>query len=200
MPTDIPPLTFGNFYHIYNRGNNHEDIFLEERNYAYFLNLWWKHTSPIAETWAYCLLSNHFHVVVYIKDREDLENLTGLKADLSGFKDPSKYFSNFFNAYARGFNISAKRSGALFERPFKRIPVDSTAYLMQLIVYIHQNPQKHRFIKDFRDWKHSSYHGLTSDIPSSLQRERVMKLFGSREDFVRIHQEIQPWDGLEDVE
>ena len=133
MPTDIPPLTFGNFYHIYNRGNNHEDIFLEERNYDYFLNLWWKHTSPIAETWAYCLLRNHFHVVVYIKDREDLENLTGLKADLSGFKDPSKYFSNFFNAYARGFNISAKRSGALFERPFKRIPVDSTAYLMQLI-------------------------------------------------------------------
>jgi putative transposase len=200
MPTDIPPLTFGSFNHIYNRGNNHEDIFLEERNYAYFLNLWWKHTSPIAETWAYCLLRNHFHVVVYIKDREDLENLTGLKADLSGFKDPSKYFSNFFNAYARGFNISAKRSGALFERPFKRIPVDSTAYLMQLIVYIHQNPQKHRFTEDFRDWKHSSYHVLASDITSSLQRERVMKLFGSREDFVRIHQEIQPWDGLEDVE
>lgn len=201
MPTDIPPLTFGNFYHIYNRGNNHEDIFLEERNYAYFLNLWWKHTSPIGETWAYCLLRNHFHVVVYVKDREDLiENLTGLKTDLSGFKDPSKYFSNFFNAYARGFNISAKRSGALFERPFKRIPVDSTAYLMQLIVYIHQNPQKHRFTKDFRNWKHSSYHVLASDMPSSLQKEKVMKLFGSREDFVRIHQEIQPWDRLEDVE
>jgi putative transposase len=200
MPTDIPPVTFGNFYHIFNRGNNHEDIFLEERNYAYFLNLWWKHTSPVAETWAYCLLRNHFHVVVYIKDREDLENLTGLKTDLSGFKDPSKYFSNFFNAYARGFNISTQRSGALFERPFKRIPVDSTAYLMQLIVYIHQNPQKHRFTEDFRDWKHSSYHVLTSDIPSSLQREKVIKLFGSREDFVRIHQEIQPWDGLEDVE
>ena len=213
MPIDIPPLTFGNFYHIYNRGNNHEDIFLEERNYAYFLNLWWKHTGPIAETWAYCLLRNHFHVVVYIKDKEDLakdmnvaaedlniENLRGLKTDLSGFRDPSKYFSNFFNAYARGFNISTKRSGALFERPFKRIPVGSTTYLMQLIVYIHQNPQKHRFTEDFRKWKHSSYQVLTSDMPSSLQREKVMKLFGSMEDFVRIHQEIQPWSGLEDVE
>jgi putative transposase len=41
MPTDIPPLPYGNFYHIYNRGNNHENIFLQERNYAYFLALWW---------------------------------------------------------------------------------------------------------------------------------------------------------------
>lgn len=75
--------------------------------------------------------------------------------------------------------------------------MDSTAYLMQLIVYIHQNSQKHRFTEDFRDWKHSSYHVLATDMPSSLQREKVMKLFGSREDFVRIHQEIQPWGGLE---
>jgi putative transposase len=190
MPTDIPPLTYGNFYHIYNRGNNHEDIFLQERNYAYFLDLWWKHVSPIAETWAYCLLKNHFHAVVYIKNTEDL----------SGLKDPSQYLSNFFNAYARGFNIATQRTGALFERPFKRIPVAHTRYLMQLIVYVHQNPQKHNFAEDFREWKHSSYHLLTSNIPSRLQRERVIQLFGSREDFVRIHQEIQPRDGLEDVE
>ena len=117
--------------------------------------------------------------------------------DLAGLKNPSKYFSNFFNAYARSVNIAAQRTGALFERPFKRIPVDNTAYLMQLIVYVHQNPQKHRFAEDFREWKYSSYHLLTSDIPSKLQRERVIELFGSREDFVRIYQEIQPLDGLE---
>ena len=119
MPTDIPPITYGTFYHIYNRGNNRENIFFQERNYDYFLNLWWKHISPIAETWAYCLLRNHFHAVVYIKDRADL---TGLKSDsanldnrevidrvrsntygdLSGLKPASQYFSNFFNAYARG--------------------------------------------------------------------------------------------------
>lgn len=190
MPTDIPPLAYGNFYHIYNRGNNHENIFLQERNYAYFLDLWWKHVSPITETWAYCLLMNHFHAVVYIKNKEDL----------TGLKNPSRYFSNFFNAYARGVNIATQRTGALFERPFKRIPVDSTAYLMQLIVYIHQNPQKHRFAKDFREWKYSSYHQLVSETPSRLQRDRVMQLFGSRQDFVRIHHEIQPLIGLEDVE
>ena len=197
MPTDIPPLTYGNFYHIYNRGNNYENLFIQERNYAYFLDLWWKHISPIAETWAYCLLRNHFHTVVYIRNKEDL---TGLGGDLSGLKDPSKYFSNFFNAYARSVNIATQRRGALFERPFKRIPVDSTAYLMQLIVYVHQNPQKHKFADDFREWHYSSYHLLVSEAPTRLQRERVIQLFGSREDFVRIHQEIQPLLGLEDEE
>ncbi len=146
MPIDIAPLTYGTFYHIYNRGNNRENIFLQERNYAYFLNLWWKHISPVAETWAYCLLRNHFHAAVYIKD--PMTDLSGLKAstppgvdttgDLTGLKHkpPHQYFSNFFNAYARGVNIAVQRTGALFERPFQRIPVDSESYLMRLIVYV----------------------------------------------------------------
>jgi REP element-mobilizing transposase RayT len=220
MPTDIPPITHGTFYHIYNRGNNRENIFFQERNYAYFVDLWWKHISPIAETWAYCLLRNHFHAAVFIKDNEpDLTGLTdGLvnqnlctdkdifrsdsRGDLSGltpkFKEPSQYFSNFFNAYARGVNIATQRTGALFERPFKRIPVDSQSYLMHLIVYIHQNPQKHKFEDDFRNWNYSSYHELIADIPTRLQKDQMIQMFGSREDFIRIHQEIQPLTNFED--
>jgi len=190
MPTDIPPITFGNFYHIYNHGNNRENIFIQEQNYAYFMELWWKHTRPIADTWAYSLLRNHFHASVRIKDKEDL---TGLK-----IKEPSQYFSNFFNAYARGVNIATQRTGALFERPFKRIPVDSESYLMRLIVYIHQNPQKHKFVEDFRDWDYSSYHDFVTNVPTRLQRDSVLRLFGSQEDFIRIHQELQPLEGYED--
>lgn len=187
MTTDTAPLAHGAFYHIYNRGNNRENIFLQERNYVYFLNLWWKHTSPIAETWAYCLLQNHFHAAVYIKNKEDLTCL----------KSPSQYFSNFFNAYARGVNIAVQRTGALFERPFRRIPVENESYLLRLIVYIHQNPQKHRFRKDFRNWNYSSYHELLSNGLTWIQRDRVMRLFGSRDDFSRLHQEHQPLEGLE---
>ncbi|WKZ47897.1 MAG: hypothetical protein QY306_00850 [Anaerolineales bacterium] len=213
MPTDIPPLTYGTFFHIYNRGNNGENIFIQERNYAYFMELWWKHISPIAETWAYGLLRNHFHAAVWIKNKEDLSGLANntnnpdarvdkganpsdSRGDLTGlfkkFKDPSQYFSNFFNAYARGVNIATHRTGALFERPFKRIPVDTESYLMRLIVYVHQNPQKHHFVTDFRDWNYSSYHDIVSNNPTRLQREKALRLFGSRDDFVRIHQEIQP--------
>ena len=190
MPIDIPPITHGTFYHIYNRGNNRENIFFQERNYAYFTDLWWKHTSPIAETWAYCLLRNHFHATVYIKNKEDL---TGLK-----LKEPSQYFSNFFNAYARGVNIATQRTGTLFERPFKRIHVDSESYLLRLIVYVHQNPQKHKFEDDFRNWNYSSYHELIANVPTRLQRDRMMQLFGSQKDFIRIHQEIQPLVDFED--
>ncbi len=215
MPSDIPPITFGTFFHIYNRGNNSENIFIQQRNYAYFIELWWKHTYQIAETWAWCLLRNHFHAAVYIKEKSDLSGLinaplkqgigskkgtppSASRGDLTGLKEPSKYFSNFFNAYARGVNSATQRTGAMFERPFKRIPVDNEAYLMRLIVYIHQNPQKHKFIADFRDWNYSSYHEHIADIPTRLQRDKMMQLFGSREDFIRIHQEIQPLEGFDD--
>jgi len=222
MPTDIPPLVQGNFYHIYNRGNNRENIFVQERNYAYFMDLWWKHISPIAETWTYCLLRNHFHAVVYIKEQINLTGLTTASTspnlrmdndknptahhgDLSGFnkkksKDPSQYFSNFFNAYSRGLNIATQRSGTLFDRPFKRIPIDNENYLMRLIVYIHQNPQKHGFVIDFKDWNYSSYNSIIGNNPTRLQRDKVLQLFGNREDFIRIHQEIQPLTDFEDEE
>ena len=221
MPTDIPPLVHGNFYHIYNRGNNRENIFPQERNYAYFMDLWWKHISPIAKTWTYCLLKNHFHAVVYIKEQINLTGLTTdatnqnsrvveekssttSNGDLSGFKkkpkDPSQYFSNFFNAYSRGLNIATQRSGTLFERPFKRIPIGNDNYLMRLMIYIHQNPQKHGFVIDFKDWNYSSYNSIIGNNPTRLQRDKVLQLFGSREDFIRIHQEIQPLTDFEDEE
>jgi len=191
MPTKIPLLVHGNFFHIFNRGNNRENIFVQERNYSYFMELWWKHISPIAETWAFCLLRNHFHAAVYVK--EQVTDLTGPK-----LKDPSKYFSNLFNAYTRSLNIAIQRTGALFERPFKRIPIDKEAYLMRLIIYIHQNPQKHSFVTDFRDWNFSSYHSIIGNAPTRLQKDKVLQFFGSREDFIRIHQEIQPLADFED--
>src|SRR3972149_1827357 len=73
--TSPPPLKSGVFYHIYHRGTNREDIFVQERNYRYFLQLYARHIEPAAETYAYCLLKNHFHVLVRIKDVEDPKGL-----------------------------------------------------------------------------------------------------------------------------
>ena len=198
MPSNILPLTFGNLYHIYNRGNNRENVFIQERNYAYFMELWWKHTSQIAETYAFCLLRNHFHAAVYIKNKEDLIGFQNLSSLDNKVKEPSQYFSNLFNAYTRGVNTATQRTGALFERPFERIPITSESYFLRLVVYIHQNPQKHKFVEDFRDWNYSSYHELLADFPTRLQRAKMMELFGSRQDFVRIHREIQPLENLDD--
>jgi putative transposase len=70
------PLQHGSYYHIYNRGVNRENLFVEERNYRYFLQLYASHIEPIAETYAYCLLRNHFHFLVQIKDLTGLEDLS----------------------------------------------------------------------------------------------------------------------------
>ncbi len=80
MPSP-PPLLYDTYYHIYNRGTNRENIFREERNYEYFLKLYIKHIEPVAETFAYCLLRNHFHVLVRVKSEEEIraETLKVLK-------------------------------------------------------------------------------------------------------------------------
>lgn len=215
MSTNPIPLEHGFYYHIFNRGNNHENIFPQQRNYTYFMELWWKHTFPIADTLSFGLLRNHFHAAVFVKYKEDLTgfresipdtlpsprtHLDGQVAgeNLSGLKPPSQYFANFFNAYSRGVNNAIGRSGALFERPFERILVTDEAYLMRLIVYIHQNPQKHKFVDDFRDWPYTSYTELLGTKETHLKRDKVLELFGGREGFVRYHQEIQPQVDLED--
>jgi REP element-mobilizing transposase RayT len=65
-------LCYNTCYHIYNRGVNRENIFIEERNYAHFLTLYTKYIVPVADTFAYCLLRNHFHLLVRTRTEEDV--------------------------------------------------------------------------------------------------------------------------------
>jgi hypothetical protein len=124
------------------------------------------------------------------------ENLSGL--ELAKPKPPSQYFSNFFNAYTRGVNLATGRSGALFESPFERKQITTEEHLMRLIIYAHQNPQKHGFVDDFRSWPYSSYLELLDRSPTKLQRDKVLELFGGREGFIRLHDEIQTFVDLDD--
>jgi len=188
------PLQYGLTYHIFNRGNNRENIFLEERNYRYFLRLYLKYIEPIAWTFAYCLLRNHFHFLVRIKDLTggpskslNSDDPLGHLSGLIELPNPSRQFSHFFNAYTRTINHAYPRIGALFQRPFGRIPVTTDAYFARLIVYIHQNPQKHGFVKDFRDWPYSSYHALLSDKPTHLQRDMVLDWFDGAQNVAALH-------------
>ena len=186
-----PRLRMGVYYHIFNRGINGENIFREKRNYHFFMQRYAKYIEPVAYTYAYCLLKNHFHFLVRIKteeeQRRDFENETLKVFETFRVLDPSQQFSNLFNAYAKAFNKTYGRTGSLFEHPFGRIEVDSDAYFLQLIAYIHQNPQKHGFVDDFRDWPFSSYHTLLSTKPTRLQREEVLDWFGGAQEFEVYH-------------
>ncbi len=168
-------LRYGKVYHIYNRGNNGDNIFIEERNYHYFLQLYIKHIHPVVDTYAYCLLRNHFHLLVRIKKKAEIE------VDL---KPPSQYFSNFFNAYAKAINRAYERTGSLFERPFQRIQVSNRAYFARLVVYIHRNPKRHGFVDDLCDWPFSSYGAIrVEDKPTRVRRDVVLEWFEGVEAF-----------------
>jgi REP element-mobilizing transposase RayT len=58
----------GHFYHVYNRGNNKQPIFFERRNYIHFLSLFKKYLSGYADVYAYCLMPNHFHFLIKVKE------------------------------------------------------------------------------------------------------------------------------------
>jgi len=127
-------LEYGRYYHIYNREINSCDLFKETSNYKHFIRLYEKYILPIADTFAYCLMPNHFHFLVRIKEEKEIYdkiNQTGFK-NLSSLKipnRPSKQFSNLFNAYTKAFNKRYTRTGTLFERPFKRILIENESYL-----------------------------------------------------------------------
>jgi putative transposase len=184
--TSPPALLHNVIYHIYNRGVNRQNIFIEERNYAHFLNLYAKYIEPVADTYAYCLLRNHFHVLVRIKSEEEIQQTLRVSETLRVLS-PSRQFSNFFNAYAKSINKAYNRTGSLFQHPFGRVPVTKSEQLYRVVMYIHQNPQKHKFVEDFREWKYSSYGTLLSVDQTRLQRAQVMDWFSDRVEFESLH-------------
>jgi putative transposase len=86
------------------------------------------------------------------------------------------------------------RSGALFERPFQRIVVDSESYFDRLVVYIHQNPQRHGFVEDLRAWRYSSYGALLSTSPTHIARETVLEWLGGVSNVVAAHRREVNWE------
>jgi len=173
----------GVVYHFYNRGNNKENIFTEDRNYTYFLKLVKKYLLPIADIYAYCLLKNHFHLALKIKEKEDLPKKYQEKIHLP--------FSNLFNTYTKSMNNAYDRTGSLFQEHPQRNRVENEEYLKQLIIYIHLNPLKHKFTGKFENYKYSSFPSYLSNKETNLEREYILELFGGKENFAFYHHESQ---------
>jgi REP element-mobilizing transposase RayT len=210
-------LEHSKYYHIYNRGNNREKLFREPDNYMHFLRLYEKYINPIAETFAWVLMGNHFHLAVRIKDEKEILRYKLLNADRSvdavRFKDekwetasdlsackapdsvkkpnPTLHFSHLFNAYTKYFNKKYDRTGSLFERPFERKSINSENHFRNLIVYIHTNPVHHGFTDDFKDYHWSSYGSVISTKPTKLSRDKILGWFDDRANFIELHKEQQ---------
>jgi REP element-mobilizing transposase RayT len=197
MKDKYAPFESDGIYHVYNRANGNEKLFLSAKNYQFFLKKYEHYIQPLAETYCYCLMPNHFHFLLKIKEEKVIKDLPAFKnQDLPGFGNLaglekvnysnfiSKQFSNLFNSYTKAFNKMYQRKGSLFMKPFKRKRVQEEAYLRKLVHYIHYNPVEAGLVNDLVKWNYSSYHALSSDFPTNLNREAVLELFQNRENFI----------------
>jgi len=196
---DQTPLINGNYYHIYNRGNNRDDIFYETENYYHFLRLYDKYINPVVDTFAWCLLKNHFHLLVYIKTLAEINPklLTYNTVKKPKVISASKQFSHFFNAYTQAINKRHHRTGSLFEKNFERKLVTSESYFQKLIFYIHNNPIHHGFTDKITDYPWSSYGSVVSKHPTKLLRYRVIKAFNDLENFKYYHSKNQETESID---
>jgi len=201
-------LVSDTFYHIYNRGINGSDLFNEPDNYKYFLTLYEKHIDPVAETYAWVLMKNHFHFLVKMKKEPDLpgyRNLVDSNTDLPGFgnleglgnKPLHQHFSNLFNAYTKAFNKRYNRTGSLFEKNFHRKSIHNQEFLKKVLVYIHQNPVHHRFCLRASDYPWSSYQTCISIKNTRLKRDAVIGWFDNLGNFEYYHENQIETDSIE---
>ena len=188
MKVHTDPLEPETYYHIYNRGINKENIFKEERNYSFFLERYNKFIAPVAETYSYCLLKNHFHMLIRTRSDGAIRAAFPLKAKLETGRIISMQFSHLFNSYAQAVNKSFKRTGGLFETPFRRIWVTNSVYRNGLMRYIHLNPKKHGFTDDFRTYPWSSYLSYRNAGLDTVEREAGLAWFGGEEGFIKYHE------------
>jgi putative transposase len=200
----LADLNENGIYHIYNRTNNREKLFLSDENRYFFLRKYNQYLSPVIDTYCWCLLPNHFHLLVRVKPAKLIQtNLQAidltellltekrfLKNEITMSELIEQSFKRFFQSYSLSFNQFHNRKGNLFYRPFKRIEISKESHFTQAIVYIHANPVKHRLTKDFTAYKWSSWHSLLSSTPTKLLRTELMEWFGGRESFISTHKKM----------
>jgi putative transposase len=164
------------FYHVYNRGNNKQMVFLRKRHYLLFLKKIKKHIAPHCEILAYCIMPNHFHLLISTKDSESISKLSnGIKVTLSSF--------------ARARNNELKHTGSVFQQNTKKKKIridDRGRYLQTVFNYIHDNPSelKSKFTEEF--YPYSSKH----EYLASRRKEGLLCNQEFTRKFLEIFQEV----------
>jgi len=188
------PLQPGEYYHLYNRGINAADLFYDDYDYWRFLDKYFQHTAQPIDTYAYCLMRNHFHLLIRVRTAE--EQLEFIEQDPARVRDPGRVLSpsqqlaHVCNSHTQSVNHREKRTGSLFEKPFKRKLIGDLMYFRSAVTYIHWNPQSHGATDDFATYPYSSYGSFFLRKPSPLNQIEVLKHFGGLVRFEDYHRSI----------
>lgn len=169
----------GELYHLYNRGVAKMDIFREEADYEYLKCLFEKYLSHKSardsnyrilpnyaddiELVAYCLMPNHYHLLIYLKKEAGIEKL----------------MRSTMTAYSMYFNKKYKRVGGLFESRFLASRISNDTYWQHISRYIHLNPIDLQV--DYLAYSHSSIeYYITDKCADWLHPERICDKDGSK--------------------
>jgi REP element-mobilizing transposase RayT len=167
--TRLARIIFENaFYHVISRGNNQENIFLEDKDFKRFLaTLKFVSSKYDYLLYGYVLMPNHFHLLLETK------------------KDPiSKIMSSLLTSYTMYFNKKCQRIGHLFQNRFKSLICDKESYFLEVSRYIHLNPVKAGLVKKPADYKWSSYRTYVDKSNDELiDKDLIYGLVGSKESY-----------------
>jgi REP element-mobilizing transposase RayT len=154
----------GAFYHVTSRGNEKKDIFKSEADREKFLT----YLESAAERYeavihAYCLMSNHYHLMIETPDG----NL-------------SRIMKHINNSYTNYFNLKRKRAGHLLQGRYKAILIEADTYAAELSRYIHLNPVRAKMVSSPEEYQWSSCSRyLEGTEPSWLSTSLVLGYFDS---------------------
>lgn len=201
MTNKQPDFVPNQIFHVYNHANGAENIYTKEENYRFFLEKMGDYLPQVVDTLSYCLLPNHFHLLLQVKPIAELDLFYQQKFDLTdeGLRKKMAYkpidynylvrkqITNFLGSYVKSFNKYSDRKGSLLRQNTNRKLVADKDYFLNVIHYLHYNAVHHGIVKDFLDWPHSSYHSLVSKRPTKLAREKILDWFGGRTAFLDFH-------------
>lgn len=156
----------GAVYHVTSRGDRRENIYESDADRQVFLSTLWdvcERFNWICHAW--CLMSNHYHLVIETPEA----NLSKGMRQLNG-------------VYTQRFNRQHSKVGHLFQGRFKGILVQKDSYLVELLRYVVLNPVRAKMVVDVSDWPWSSYHVMVgkSTSPRCMNRAWLLSNFGKR--------------------
>jgi REP element-mobilizing transposase RayT len=186
------------FYHLYNRGNQKKEIFLDDLDYLVYLKLLRRAKNKFGfSVLAYCLMPNHLHLLV--KQNQDFP--------------PASLISSLHTSYVMFFNDKHRLVGHLFQDRYKQKIIDNNEYLQQLIAYIHLNPVEDKLCHLPKEYPWSSHreHFLFEGQSASHEDHPIISVCDqdlitrfsikelSYESYTKSANNIAPYDAFDDI-